>query len=65
LNAFLGCNYLGETLANLTAWAPERVAALAWVLKNDLEDWSGELTSGEIFGVLFALKQLADQVGTC
>ena len=52
-----------ETLANLTAWAPERVAALERVLKDDLESWSGELTSGEIFGVLFALKQLADQVG--
>jgi len=52
-----------ETLANLTAWAPERVAALERVLKDDLESWSGELTSGEIFGSLFALKQLADQVG--
>lgn len=52
-----------ETLANLTAWAPERVAALERVLKDDFVDWSGELTSGEIFGSLFALKQLADQVG--
>jgi transposase len=52
-----------ETLANLTAWAPERVEALERVLKNDFADWSGELTSGEIFGSLFALKQLADQVG--
>ena len=52
-----------ETLANLTSWAPERVAALERVLKDDFVDWSGELTSGEVFGVLFALKQLADQVG--
>jgi hypothetical protein len=33
------------------------------LVKGEFDDWSGEMTSGEIFGVLFALKQLADQVG--
>ena len=52
-----------ETLANLTSWEPDRVAALERVLKGDFEAASGDLTSGQIFGSLFALKQLADQVG--
>lgn len=52
-----------ETLANLTSWEPERVAALERVLKGNYGSWSGELTSGEVFGSLFALKHLADQVG--
>ncbi|WP_291991551.1 IS1634 family transposase [Candidatus Accumulibacter sp. ACC003] len=33
------------------------------LVKGEFDDWSGEMTSGEIFGVLFALKHLADQVG--
>ena len=52
-----------RTLANLTNWAPERIAAMERLVKGEFDDWSGEMTSGEIFGVLFALKQLADQVG--
>jgi hypothetical protein len=52
-----------RTIANLTRWAPERIAAMERLVKGEFDDWSGELTSGEIFGVLFALKQLADQVG--
>ena len=52
-----------RTIANLTHWEPERMAAMERLVKGDFDDWSGELTSGEIFGVLFALKQLADQVG--
>jgi hypothetical protein len=52
-----------RTIANLTHWAPERIAAMERLVKGDFDDWSGEMTSGEIFGVLFALKQLADQVG--
>ena len=52
-----------RTLANLTKWAPERIAAMERLVKGEFDDWGGELTSGEIFGVLFALKQLADQVG--
>jgi hypothetical protein len=52
-----------RTLANLTHWAPERIVAMERLVKGEFDDWSGEITSGEIFGVLFALKPLADQVG--
>ena len=53
-----------RTIANLTNWAPERIAAMERLVKGEFDDWTGgDLTSGEIFGVLFALKQLADQVG--
>jgi hypothetical protein len=52
-----------RTIANLTHWEPERLAAMERLVKGEFDDWTGELTSGEIFGVLFALKQLADQVG--
>jgi len=53
-----------RTIANLTAWPPERIAAMERLAKGEWDGWSGgELTSGEIFGVLFALKHLADQVG--
>jgi len=51
-----------RTIANLTKWAPERIAAMERLVKGEFDDWSGEMTSGEIFGVLLALKQLADQV---
>ena len=52
-----------RTIANLTHWAPERIEALRKALKGDFDGLDGEEVSGEIFGVLFALKQLADQVG--
>ena len=52
-----------RTIANLTNWPPERIVAMERLVKGEFDDWSGEMTSGEIFGVLFALKQLADQVG--
>jgi hypothetical protein len=55
-----------RTLANLTHWAPERIVAMERLVKGEFDDGSGEMgeiTSGEIFGVLFALKHLADQVG--
>ena len=52
-----------RTIANLTHWTPERVEALRRALKGDFDGMDGEEVSGEIFGVLFALKQLADQVG--
>lgn len=52
-----------RTIANLTQWAPERIEALRKALKGEFDGVDGEAVSGEIFGVLFALKQLADQVG--
>ena len=53
-----------RTIANLTKWPPERIAAMERLCKGEFDGWTGgEMTSGEIFGVLFALKHLADQVG--
>ncbi len=52
-----------RTIANLSTWAPDRIEALRKALKGDFDGMGGEAVSGEIFGVLFALKQLADQVG--
>ena len=54
-----------RTLANLTAWAPERVEALRRALKGECAGLSGDLTPtcGPIFAVLFVLKQLADRIG--
>jgi hypothetical protein len=52
-----------RTIANLSHWAPARLAAMERLIKGEFDNWSSEFTSGEIFGILFALKQLADQVG--
>ncbi len=54
-----------RTLANLTAWAPERIEALRRALKGEFDGVSGDLppTCGPIFAVLFVLKQLADRIG--
>lgn len=52
-----------RTIANLSRWAPERIEALRKALKGEFDGVGSEAVSGEIFGVLFALKQLADQVG--
>jgi transposase len=52
-----------RTLANLTHWQPERVDALRRALKGEFDGLCGDPTSGPIFGVLFALKHLADEIG--
>src|SRR5512144_1088645 len=52
-----------RTIANLTNWKPERIEALRRALRGDFDGFGGDPTSGEIFGVVFALKQVADQVG--
>jgi hypothetical protein len=52
-----------RTIANLTRWAPARIAALRKALSGEFDAMTGEAVSGAIFGVLFALKQLAEQVG--
>jgi hypothetical protein len=53
-----------RTIANLTKWAPERIAAMERLCKGEFDGGTGgEVTCGEVFGVLFALKHLADQVG--
>ena len=54
-----------RTLANLTAWAPERIEALRRALQGEFDGLSGDLTPtcGPIFAVLFVLQQLADRLG--
>ena len=53
-----------RTIANLTKWLPERITAMERLCKGEFDGWTGgEVISGEVFGVLFALKHLADQVG--
>jgi transposase len=52
-----------RTLANLTHWRPERIEALRRALRGEFDGVSGEPISGEVFGVLFALQHLAEQVG--
>ncbi|MBN8498080.1 MAG: transposase, partial [Candidatus Accumulibacter sp.] len=37
-----------RTIANLTNWAPERIVAMERLVKGEFDDWSGEMTSGEI-----------------
>jgi transposase len=52
-----------RTLANLSHWPPARIEALRRALRGDFDHLAGDFTSGLIFGLLFALKQLADQLG--
>lgn len=52
-----------RTLANLSSWKPERIEALRRALKGEFDGGSVDVQSGEIFGVLFVLKQLADDLG--
>src|SRR5450759_632363 len=53
-----------RTLANLSAWPLARIDALRRLLRGDLDTaLAGDPTSGLVFGLLFALKQLADELG--
>jgi len=52
-----------RTIANLSRWKPERIEALRKALKGEFDGIEGEASSGLIFGVLFALKVLADRLG--
>jgi hypothetical protein len=52
-----------RTLANLSHWPPARIEALRRALRGDFDYLAGDFTSGLIFGLLFALKQIADQLG--
>lgn len=53
-----------RTLANLSHWPPSRIETLRRLLKGEL-DHLGEVTptSGPVFGLLFALKQVAEALG--
>ncbi len=53
-----------RTLANLTSWPPERIQALDRALHGDFDQAAlSEPTVGPVFGLLYALKQMADQIG--
>lgn len=53
-----------RTLANLTSWAPERIEALDRALHGDFDHAAlSEPILGPGFGLLYVLKQLADQIG--
>jgi hypothetical protein len=54
-----------RTLANLTAWASERIEALRRALQGEFDGLSGDLTPtcGAMFAVLCVFKQLADRLG--
>jgi len=54
-----GKNVKSRTLANLTHWAPERIEALRRALRGEFDGLGGDPQSGPIFGVLFALNELA------
>jgi transposase len=54
-----------RTIANLSHWPAERVAALRAALRGDFDQAavSGPAQMGKVFGLLSVLKQLADQLG--
>lgn len=52
-----------RTLANLSHWEPPRIEALRRALHGDFDHLAADPTSGPVFGLLFALKQIADQTG--
>ncbi|MGH9338510.1 MAG: IS1634 family transposase [Acidobacteriota bacterium] len=59
-----GAQVRKRTLANLSAWAPARVEALRRALRGDFDQLSGvEPTCGPVYGVLYALKAVADALG--
>lgn len=53
-----------RTIANLTRWPAERVLALKRALRGEFDGVAhAETRSGKAFGLLFVLKQLADELG--
>lgn len=52
-----------RTLANLSHWDPARIEALRRALRGEFDHLAAAPSSGPIFAVLFALKQIADQLG--
>jgi transposase len=58
-----GRRVVKQTLANLSQWDPARIEALRRALRGDFDHLAAEPTSGPVFGLLFALKHLAGQLG--
>jgi transposase len=53
-----------RTIANLSSWPASRIEVFRRLLRGELDSLSlQELFQGPIFGLLFVLKQIADQLG--
>src|SRR5438309_3646063 len=53
-----------RTLANLSHWEPARIAALRRALRGDFDHLTAaDPTLGPVFGLLYALKTIADELG--
>ena len=54
-----------RTISNITTWLPERIEALRRTLKGEFDQIVQQSSPqcAEIFGTLFSLKKLADEVG--
>jgi transposase len=53
-----------RTLANLSAWTPERIDALRRLLRGEFDHLASvSPVCGPVFGLLHALKQIADRLG--
>lgn len=54
-----------RTISNITTWLPERIEALRRTLKGEFDQIVQQSSPqcAEVFGTLFALKKLADEVG--
>ena len=52
-----------RTLANLSCWRPVRVEALRRALRGEFDQLPATPVCGPVFGLLLALKQLADELG--
>ena len=53
-----------RTLANISDWDPARIEALRRALRGDFDHLvSADPTLGPVFGLLFALKKIADELG--
>jgi transposase len=52
-----------RTLANLSRWHPARVQALRRALRGEFDHLAIDPTNGPSFGLLFALKHVAGQLG--
>ena len=59
-----GATIRKRTLANLSQWDPARLDALRRALRGEFDHLPpGEPTCGPVFGVLYALKHVADDLG--
>lgn len=53
-----------RTLANLSHWDPLRIEALGRALRGEFDHWAAsERICGPVFAVLFALKEIAGELG--